>query len=219
MKRKVSACIFDLDGVITDTAELHYQAWQHMADKEGYSFNREINEQLRGVSRRASLEIILHGQKIPEEKMLSLMEEKNNYYKNLLETITPKDILPGVHKLLQEIRSAGIKIALASASKNAIPILKKLELIPLFDAIADGSSVMQAKPQPDVFVHAAGQLKTPVAECVVIEDAQAGVEGAIRCGMMSIGIGPQDRVGAAHLRFDEPQEIVLQEVLTHFQGL
>ncbi len=213
MRKNIEAFIFDLDGVITDTAELHYLAWKNMADREGYTFNRAINEKLRGVSRRASLEIILAGLKISEEKILTLMEEKNTEYKELLETLTSKDILDGVMELLNELKKRGIKVALASASKNAVPILKKLEIFDLFDAIGDGNCVERAKPAPDVFIHAAGQLQIAVSRCLVVEDAEAGVLGAIDCGMSSVGIGPHERVGAADFVFETPGDINLYEVL------
>lgn len=218
MGKEIKAFIFDLDGVITDTAELHYKAWQKMADEEGYFFNREVNERLRGVSRRASLEIILDGKVIPEEKMLALMEKKNNDYKTLLETITSDDILPGMYDLLIELRARGIKIALASASRNAVPILRKLGIYDMFDAIGDGNSVVRAKPEPDVFVHAAGQLRIAVEDCLVVEDAEAGVKGAVDCGMMSIGIGPDERVGAADIVYPEPGDINLESVIDYYKA-
>lgn len=213
MAAEIKAFIFDLDGVITDTAELHYQAWQKMADEEGYFFNREVNEKLRGVSRRASLEIILDGKVIEESKMEELMKKKNDDYKVLLETITEKDILEGVKDLLDDLKSRGIKIALASASRNARPILTKLGILDLFDAIGDGNSVMRAKPEPDVFIHAAGQVRVDVENCLVVEDAEAGVKGAVVCGMKSIGIGPKSRVGQADYVYAKPGDINLVEVL------
>lgn len=208
----IKAFIFDLDGVITDTAELHYQAWKMMAEEEGLKFSREINEKLRGVSRRASLEIILDGQVLAEEKIQALMEGKNNDYKKLLESISSKDILEGVEDLLYTLKSKGIKIALASASRNARPILTKLGLLDLFDAIGDGNSVVRAKPAPDVFVHAAGQVGIDVIHCLVVEDAEAGVKGAVDCGMASIGIGPVSRVGQADYVYDKPGDINLSDI-------
>lgn len=213
MANEIKAFIFDLDGVITDTAELHYQAWQMMADGEGYVFNREINEKLRGVSRRASLEIILDGQVIPEAKIEALMAKKNDDYKQLLESISEKDILAGVEDLLKDLKSRGIKIALASASKNARPILTKLGILDLFDAIGDGNSVIRAKPEPDVFIHAAGQVGVDVENALVVEDAEAGVKGALACGMKTIGIGPRSRVGQADFIYDRPGAINLVEIL------
>lgn len=212
MSKEIKAFIFDLDGVITDTAELHYQAWQKMADGEGYFFNREVNEKLRGISRRASLEIILEGKVIPEDKMEALMKKKNDDYKALLETITSEDILEGVEVLLQDLKNRGMKIALASASRNARTILTKLEILDLFDAIGDGHSVVRAKPEPDVFVHAAGQVGVNVVNCLVVEDAEAGVQGAVACGMKSIGIGPKNRVGQADFIYLKPGDINLKEI-------
>jgi len=213
MTAEIKAFIFDLDGVITDTAELHYQAWQKMADEEGFFFNREVNEKLRGVSRRASLEIILDGKVLPEDKMEALMKKKNDDYKELLETISSKDILEGVEDMLKDLKARGIKIALASASRNARPILTKLGIMDMFDAIGDGNSVMRAKPEPDVFIHAAGQVGVDVINCLVVEDAEAGVKGAKDCGMMAIGIGPESRVGRADYVYAKPGDIKLQEVL------
>ncbi|MFH5070370.1 beta-phosphoglucomutase [Enterobacter cloacae complex sp. 2024EL-00215] len=207
------AFIFDLDGVITDTAELHYQAWQRMANEEGYFFNRDTNEKLRGVSRRASLEIILAGQQVSEAKMLELMERKNNYYVALLDTLTPADVLPGMESLLLELNARNIKVALASASKNARPIIHRLGLTSLFDAIGDGWSVMRSKPAPDVFLHAAGQVGVNANDCIVVEDAEAGVEAATLAGMRVIGIGPDERVGHATWRFEDTTKIKLGNIL------
>ena len=207
------AFIFDLDGVITDTAELHYQAWQRMADEEGYYFDREINEQLRGVSRRASLEIILNGREISEEKIADLMERKNNYYVELLSTITAEDVLPGIEQFLLELNARGIKVALASASKNARPILHRLGLTPLFDAIGDGWSVNRSKPAPDVFIHAAGQVGVNADECIVVEDAEAGVDAAKEAGMKVVGIGPKERVGHADWVCADTSKLVVSQIL------
>ncbi len=207
------AFIFDLDGVITDTAELHYQAWQRMADEEGYHFDREINEQLRGVSRQASLTIILNGREISTEKFNELMQRKNDYYVESLNTISAQDILPGIEPFLLELNARGIKVALASASKNARPILHRLGLMSLFDAIGDGWSVSRSKPAPDVFIHAAGQVGVNTDECIVVEDAEAGVNAAIEAGMRVVGIGPDNRVGHATWRFDDTKSIELSDIL------
>lgn len=207
------AFIFDLDGVITDTAELHYQAWQRMANEEGYYFDREINEQLRGVSRQASLNIILNGKEISEEKFAELMKRKNDYYVELLNTISANDILPGIEQFLLELNARGIKVALASASKNARPILHRLGLTPLFDAIGDGWSVQRSKPAPDVFIHAAGQVGVNADECIVVEDAEAGVDAAKEAGMRVVGIGPVDRVGHAHWRFSDTSQLNLANII------
>ncbi len=214
MKRTVKAFIFDLDGVITDTAEYHYQAWKRLADEEGLPFDREKNEKLRGVSRRECLRLILNGKKVPEEEMEAMMERKNNYYKELIENVTRQDILPGVKELLTELRASGYKIAIASVSKNAKTVLNGLGIIDLFDAISDGYSVKNSKPAPDLFLHAAEQLGIAPEYCAVVEDAEAGIEGALAANMLAIGIGPKERVGKAHYRHNETKDINLNELLS-----
>jgi beta-phosphoglucomutase len=191
--------IFDVDGVLTDTAEFHYKAWQRLADEEGLPFDRQANEALRGVSRRESLMHIVGDRHYAEKILQSLMERKNRYYVESIETITPKDLFPGAMELLQELRQAGIKIAIGSASKNARTVIKKLGIGNLVDAIADGDSVELPKPAPDLFLFAAKQIGLEPAQCVVVEDATVGVAAAIAAGMRSIGIGPITRVGAASI--------------------
>lgn len=190
--------IFDLDGVITDTAEYHFRGWKKLADEEGLPFTRADNEALRGVPRRRSLEILLKGRVFPEEKMLEMMERKNNYYVAFLEDITPADLLPGVGDFLHEAKAAGIKLGIGSASKNARPVIEKLGITGLFDAIGDGYCVVNAKPAPDLFIWVAGRLNLTPTECIVFEDAEAGIEAALAGGFYAVGIGPQDRVGKAH---------------------
>lgn len=195
----IQGFIFDLDGVLTDTAEYHYLAWQKLADEEGIPFSREANEALRGISRRASLMLILGQREYSEEQILDMMERKNNYYVELIQHITPQDLLPGAEALLDELRQAGIKIAIGSASKNAHTVIEKLGIADKIDAIADGYSVKKPKPAPDLFLYAAEQLNLKPAECVVVEDATAGVEAALAAGMWTIGIGPKERVGIAQI--------------------
>ena len=158
---QLKAFIFDLDGVITDTAEYHYRAWQRLADEEGFPFDRTVNEQLRGISRRASLDIILAGRSLPEDQILGLMARKNQYYVDMLEQVSPADLLPGALELLHEARAAGIQTALGSASRNAWTVIERLGIADLFDAISDGASVERTKPAPDLFLHAAAQLGAP----------------------------------------------------------
>lgn len=193
----IKAFIFDLDGVITDTAEYHYRAWKRLADEEGLPFSREDNEHLRGVARRESLMLILSGRFCPEEKIQELMERKNRYYLEFVNEISPSDLLPGAIELLSEIRAANLKSALGSASKNAPEVLDRLGICSMFDAVADGHSVERQKPAPDLFLHAAGQLGLPPEQCVVVEDAAAGIEAALAGGFLTVGIGPQERVGKA----------------------
>src|SRR6185436_11931644 len=161
----IKAFIFDLDGVITDTAEYHYRGWKRLADEEGLSFTREDNEHLRGVPRRESLMLILKGRVYPEEKIQEMMERKNNYYLAFIKEITPQDLLPGAKELLEEIRAAGLKNALGSASKNAAEVIERLGIRDLFDAISDGFSVERQKPAPDLFLYAAAQLGLAPSEC------------------------------------------------------
>jgi len=193
----VHGFIFDLDGVLTDTAEFHYRAWQRLADEAGLPFDRAANEKLRGVSRRESLMLIVGDRPYSEEQLQAMMERKNRYYLEAIETISPADLLPGARPLLEEMRAAGIKVAIGSASKNAAQVIDRLGVRPLLDAISDGYSVARPKPAPDLFLHAAAQLGLPPAECVVVEDAAAGIEAARAGGFRSVGLGPPQRVGLA----------------------
>ncbi|MEH2179206.1 beta-phosphoglucomutase [Nostoc sp.] len=195
----IQGFIFDLDGVLTDTAELHYLAWQKLADEEGIPFNREANEALRGVSRRASLMLILRDRPYSEAQIEEMMERKNRYYVELLQNMTPQDLLPGAIALLDELRQAGIKIGIGSGSKNARTVLERLGIMDKVDAIADGYSVQEPKPAPNLFLYAAKQLGIEPEQSVVVEDAAAGVEAALAAGMWAIGLGPVERVGAAHI--------------------
>ncbi len=194
----IRGVIFDLDGVLTDTAEFHYRAWQRLADQEGLPFDREANEALRGVSRRESLMRIVGDRLYPESQLQEMMERKNRYYVDSIQDISPADLLPGTLSLLDELRQAGIRIAIGSASKNAKPVVEKLGIADRIDAIADGYSVENPKPAPDLFLYAAEQLQLSPQECVVIEDAAAGIEAAIAANMKTVGLGPVERVGAAH---------------------
>ena len=187
------AVIFDLDGVITDTAEYHYQGWQRLADEEGLPFDRSVNEQLRGVSRRDSLGLILGECDVSEEALQEMMARKNSYYQQMLGQITRDDLLPGVLPLLDQLDRAGIPYALASASRNAPLVLDRLQLSDRFVVIADGNSVQRAKPAPDLFRFAAARLDVPAAACLVIEDAAAGIEAALAAGMAALALGPADR--------------------------
>ncbi len=207
------AFIFDLDGVITDTAEYHFRGWQRLAQEEGLPFTREDNEALRGISRRESLLLLLKGRTYPEAKLLEMMERKNNYYLEFIKEITPRDLLPGAKELVEELRAAGYKTALGSASKNAREVIERLGIAALFDAISDGYSVERAKPAPDLFLHAARQLGLAPGECVVVEDAAAGIEAARAGGFRSVGLGPRERVGAADAVFPSLEGVRLADLL------
>jgi beta-phosphoglucomutase len=208
--------IFDLDGVITDTAEYHYRGWKRLADEEGLFFTREDNEQLRGIPRRESLMLIVKDHIYPEEKIQEMMERKNGYYLDFIKEISPRDLLPGAKELLEEIRAAGLKNALGSASKNAGEVIERLGIRSLFDAISDGHSVEHQKPAPDLFLHAASQLNLSPAECVVVEDAAAGIEAARAGGFRSVGLGPVERVGKADVVFPSLSGVHLSDLLKVF---
>ena len=216
----IRAIIFDLDGVITDTAEYHYRGWQKLADEEGLTFNREINDRLRGISRRASLEIILDENKrsYTEDQIAEMMERKNTYYVQMLENVSSADLLPGAMEFIQEARAAGIKVALGSASKNAQIVFNKLGIADLLDAIADGYSVSVPKPAPDIFLKAAEMLDVPPAFCAVVEDAEAGVDAALAAGMWAVGLGPQERVGHGHVRFASLDGVHLSDLLVGLEN-
>lgn len=195
----IQGVIFDLDGVLTDTAEFHYLGWKQLADEMGIAFDREKNDALRGVSRQDSLRFLLDGRTVNDEQFQALMDRKNQYYLDLIKTVTPEHLLPGVANLLKELKAAGIKIALGSASKNAKEVVARLGIADLLDAIGDGYSVAHPKPAPDLFLYAADRLGLPPSACVVVEDAASGVAAALRAGMQAIGLGPEERVGAAQV--------------------
>lgn len=209
----IRGVIFDLDGVLTNTSEYHYRAWQRLADEEGIPFTRRDNEALRGVSRRESLALLLKGQPVTEEQAQILMERKNRYYQEMIQQLTSADLLEGAAQLLDELRALGIKIAIASVSKNTWDVLHRLCIAERIDAVSDGYSVVRQKPAPDLFVHAAGQLHLPVNQCVVIEDAAAGVEAAQAAGMQVVGLGPKERVGAADVIFPSLAGVHWQDIL------
>ncbi|MFG6687376.1 beta-phosphoglucomutase [Mariniflexile sp. HNIBRBA6329] len=204
--------IFDLDGVIVDTAKYHYQAWKQLANKIGVEFSLEQNEQLKGVSRVDSLKKILHwGQKtISGEEFMALMTEKNDQYLGLIETMNEDEVLPDVSKVLNYLSKKHQKIALGSASKNAVGILNKVNLTPFFDAIIDGNQVTHAKPDPEVFLNAAKQINIQPEQCVVFEDAVAGIQAANAANMVSIGIGDAHVLHEADYVFKDFTEMSLE---------
>lgn len=197
----IRGVIFDLDGVLTDTAEFHYQGWKRLADELGVPFDRTTNETLRGLARRDSL-LQLLGERagsFTQDQLQEMMERKNRYYRELVESVTPEHLLPGAAALLDELRAAGLKIAIGSASQNAPAVIERLGIADRIDALADGHSVARHKPAPDLFLHAAALLGLPPAECVVVEDAASGIQAALAAGMWTVGLGPAERVGAAHV--------------------
>jgi len=191
MSKQLQAVLFDLDGVIVDTAKYHYLAWKMIADQEGIPFDEHINERLKGVSRMASLDIILEkGKRVySEQEKLKLAQVKNDAYVEMIGKLKPEEILPGVKNFLVALRDAGIKRAICSASKNAVMILDRLELTQFFDTIVSGNDTSRSKPDPEVFTMAAERFKLSPANCLVVEDAFAGVQGAKAGGMQALGIG------------------------------
>ncbi len=214
------AAIFDLDGVIVDTARFHFLAWQRLAKELGFEFTEKDNERQKGVSRMESLEVLLEVGGITNlstERKEELASKKNEWYKEYLYEMTPAEILPGAKDFLRYLRLRDVKIALASASKNAPIILEKLNITDHFDAVVDGNSVSRAKPDPEVFLQAAEKLGIDPSECFVFEDAQAGVEGAKRAGMRVIGIGEKEILKKAEIvvkGFPEIEPVVL---LSHIE--
>ncbi|MFA9390790.1 MAG: beta-phosphoglucomutase [Prolixibacteraceae bacterium] len=198
---KLKACLFDLDGVIVDTAKYHYIAWKELAAQLGFEFTEENNERLKGVSRMTSLEILLEigGVSLSNEQKAELADQKNQRYVSYIEKMTPDEILPGVLEFLTDLKKAGIKTAIGSASKNAPLILERLKLGPYFDAIIDGNKVSKAKPDPEVFLKGAEALGIDPSECIVFEDAAAGVEAALNGGMKCVGIGLAENLKNAHI--------------------
>jgi len=192
--QRPNAIIFDLDGVLTDTSEYHYRAWKHLADDEGIPFTRQENdEHLRGVSRRESLMYILRNRKVSEDQFQEMMDRKNRYYNDMIKTMTPNDLVAGGRALLQEIRDASIKIAIASGSKNCRTVLGLLDIMHYLDGIADGNSVFNSKPAADLFVYAAGLVNISTSACLGVEDADAGIEAIKTAGMQALAIGPTER--------------------------
>ncbi|HWR99418.1 MAG TPA: beta-phosphoglucomutase [Prolixibacteraceae bacterium] len=196
---KIKACLFDLDGVIVDTAKFHFIAWKEMANELGFDFSEEENEQLKGVSRMRSLEILLEIGKITksEEEKSRLAAAKNRRYLEFVQQMSEEEILPGVIRFLNDLRSNGMPIALGSASKNAQLILDRIHLKEKFDVIVDGNIVSKAKPHPEVFLKCAEMLNVEPRECLVFEDAQAGIDAALNGGMKVIGVGSSDTLSDA----------------------
>lgn len=220
-KNNLKAVVFDLDGVLTDSAKYHYQAWKMLADKLGIPFDEEYNEKLKGVSRMESLELILQNgnaqDKYTQEEKVAMATEKNEFYKQLIHQITPEDVLPGIHDFLEQLKAAGIKTAVASVSHNAPFILERLELDKYFDYICDAAQVPRAKPFPDIFLSAAQNLGVDPANCIGVEDAQAGIQAINAAGMMSVGVGTESQMQEARLILPSTARLELGMLKEYFQ--
>lgn len=212
MLQNVKGAIFDLDGVIVDTAKYHFLAWKRLANELGFDFSEIDNERLKGVSRTRSLEILLEigGVHNSEAENLLLAEKKNDWYVEYIKKMDESEILPGAKEYINKLKANGVKIALGSASKNAPLILKNLNILGLFDAIIDGNKVSKAKPDPEVFLLGAKELNLSPEECVVFEDAEAGIEAAKRGGMKVIGIGNKDILKSADMVINGLDELLNQ---------
>jgi beta-phosphoglucomutase len=197
----IEACIFDLDGVIVDTAKYHFLAWKRLADNLKIPFSEIDNERLKGVSRMDSLEIILEiGGRAPDKKKKEEYADlKNRWYVEYVKKMTPEEILPGSLEFINELKKENIKIAIGSASRNTPLILNQVNLTEVFDAVVDGNIVHKTKPDPAVFLTAAKMLKVKPGKCVVFEDAAAGIQAAIKAGMLGVGIGNEEVLTRAHL--------------------
>ncbi len=199
--KRISACIFDLDGVIVDTAHYHFLAWRRLANELGFDLNETQNERLKGVSRMRSLEIVLEigNIRLADEKREELANRKNEWFLEYVEQMSPEEVFPGVRELIEDMRKEGIRIALASSSKNASRVVELLQVRELFEAIVDGTMITHSKPHPEIFLLAARKLHVDPSQCLVFEDAEAGVVAAHAAGMRCVGVGSSDVLGKADL--------------------
>lgn len=216
------AFIFDLDGVLTDTARLHYLAWKRLSDELGLQFDEQQNEALKGVSRLGSFEIILANNGKSEAYTLAqkeaLAERKNEYYRALVETLTEEDILPGIAELLGELRKAGIPTAVASVSKNAPRVLERIGLADTFDVVADAARIRRSKPDPEIFLTCAEQLGVEPSACIGIEDSQAGIDAIVHGGMYAVGICVTGEGEAPHWMVGSTAELVFDKLMARFDA-
>lgn len=215
MKDQILGVIFDLDGVIVSTDNCHYLAWKRMADEEGISFDRTVNERLRGVSRMESLAIILEKavKEYSEEEKQTMAARKNGYYVELIGSLTENDILPGALDTLNMLKAKGIKVAIGSSSRNTPIILRQIGLSEAFDAVADGNAIKNSKPDPEVFLLAAKLLKLDPANCLVVEDADAGIEAALAGGMRALGVGSAAANSAATFTASDLEKADFEAIL------
>lgn len=212
----ITCCIFDLDGVLVDTARYHYLAWHYLAGKLGFEFTPEQGEAIKGVSRMDSLEIVLRAggmeDRFTDEERLALADEKNRRYLEYVTRMTPHEVLPGAEHFLQELRQKGITLILGSASRNAATILDCCRLRSYFDCLVDGTLIRHAKPDPEVFAKGAEMMGIAPERCVVFEDAAAGIEAATRAGMRSVGVGGSPALCKASLQIKTFEGFTLEKL-------
>ncbi len=214
----IRALIFDMDGVIADTIDLHFRAWQRLAQEVQIPFTAEQYRKMQGITRPEALQIFLNGRTVSNETAQEWMDRKNSYFLESLEHMTGSDCRPGAAELVREAKAAGIKVGLGSSSQNAHRVLKKLGLYTLFDSIADGSTVSHNKPAPDIFLWVANQLGAKPDEAVVFEDSEAGVQAALSGRFWVVGIG-SDYDSQPHLGVQSLDEITLDSLKTHLSAI
>ncbi|MFC1286747.1 beta-phosphoglucomutase [Bacillus paralicheniformis] len=210
----MKAVIFDLDGVITDTAEHHYLAWKHTAEQIGIEIDRSFNERLKGIDRERSLNtILIHGGAAGtyrEAEKQEIMRRKNQYYQQLIQNLTPHDLLPGIAGLFAELKRENVSIALASSSRNAPAILQRLGLMDEFHAVVDPAALARGKPDPEIFLTAAALLGVPPSQCAAIEDAEAGIAAIKSAGMFAVGVGDETSLSGADLIVPDTNELTFE---------
>ena len=214
----LKACIYDLDGVITDTAKYHYRSWKWVAEQIEYHLTEKQNQKLKGVGRKESLEKIIKwsGNRISEADKQMYLQKKNAMYLEFIDTMTPDEVFPGFKEFNDLVKAEGIKVAIGSSSRNAIRIIDKLDLVLEFHAIVDGGMTENSKPEPDIFLLAAEKLQCDPSECLVIEDSQAGLTAAKKAGMKSILYGEDKGLKGAHLQIDDWSKADLEKFKTLF---
>ena len=218
---EIRGFIFDLDGVLVDTAKFHFLAWKRLARETfGFELTEELNEQFKGVNRVACMKLLCQwtGAALSDGDFSAMTDRKNGWYVEYVERMTPEDVLPGALEFVKECRAAGLKCAIGSASKNCRLVLDRTGLGPLFDAVSDGTVVTRAKPDPEVFLTAASMLKLSPTECVVFEDAQAGIDAAKSCGMKAVGISAPGALTGFDAAFGSLGEIGLDGLLAALNG-
>lgn len=213
-QEQTRAALFDLDGVVVFTDRYHYLAWKRLADENGWAFDERINDGCRGVPRLASLQVLLDHNHVTmgEAERNALADRKNTYYVELLQRISEKDLYPGAAPFIRQLRNLGVRIALCSSSKNAPLVLDRLGIASLFDVVVTGAHITRPKPAPQIFLLASRQLGVAPQHCVVFEDAESGVEAAVRAGMRCLGVGPAQRLAQADMTFTDYDTLDLDSV-------